>query len=132
VGTVKSGAAFSTGDFNGDGKPDLVAATINGQIVCFQNGGGTFTSSTTTIGTSVGGIAVGDFNGHGALVTQPCPLAMDAVSTPARFIAEVELTMSREPLRHLVYGFQRVRDHTMNRTGPLRPSSATLMEMVAL
>jgi FG-GAP-like repeat/Abnormal spindle-like microcephaly-assoc'd, ASPM-SPD-2-Hydin len=65
VGSVSGPIALSTGDFNGDGKPDLVAATINGQIVCFQNSGGTFTSSTTAIGTTVGGIAVGDFNGDG-------------------------------------------------------------------
>src|SRR5271156_65495 len=48
---------------------------------------------------------------HGALMSQPCQLAMDPVSTPARFIAKVELAMPRKLLRHLVHGFRRVRDH---------------------
>ena len=42
VGGASGPIALCTGDFNGEGKPNLVATTINGQIVCFQNGGGTF------------------------------------------------------------------------------------------
>jgi hypothetical protein len=40
--------------------------------------------------------------GDGALVPEPCQLAMDAISTTARFVAEVQLTMSRKLLHHLV------------------------------
>ena len=80
VGSVSGPIALSTGDFNSDGRPDLVAATNNGQIVCFLNGGGAFTSSTTVIGTSVGGIAVGDFNGDGYLdVAATVPSAEELV-----------------------------------------------------
>jgi hypothetical protein len=60
---------------------------------------------------------------------------MNAVSTTARFIAEVELTMFRKLFRHLLHRFRRVWDHTdePHRSIPaFRPSSATLMEMVAL
>jgi hypothetical protein len=35
---------------------------------------------------------------HGALMSERCQLAMDAVPTPTCFIAEVELTMLEEPL----------------------------------
>jgi hypothetical protein len=50
--------------------------------------------------------------GYGALVPKGRELAMDAISATACFIAEVELTMPGELLRHLAYGFRRVRNHT--------------------
>jgi len=57
---------------------------------------------------------------------------MDAIPTTACFIAEVELTMSDELLGHLGYSFRVFGITPRNLTGPLRPSSATLMDMVAL
>ncbi len=59
--------AVEVGDFNGDGTPDIVAATSNpsGDIYIFLgNGDGTFhfTPSFTVATGSIGKIAVGDFN----------------------------------------------------------------------
>ena len=49
---------------------------------------------------------------HGALVPEARELAMNAVPTAACLVAEVELTMLGELLRHLAYGLRRVRNHT--------------------
>ncbi len=61
------------GDFNGDGKPDVVFpsyATTTGQVaVSLNNGDGTFKAPvlTNVAGTGITTIAVGDFNGDGKL-----------------------------------------------------------------
>jgi hypothetical protein len=58
--------ALATGDFNGDGKPDLAAAGPGGVAVLLGNGNGTFrTGPTLTTNLSPTAIAVGDFNGDG-------------------------------------------------------------------
>jgi hypothetical protein len=48
---------------------------------------------------------------------------MDAIPTTACFIAEVELTVSSELLRHLAYGFRSVRN---NADESHRPAPAVL------
>jgi hypothetical protein len=62
---------LAVGDFNGDGKPDLVITPGNGTIgVALGNGDGTFQQPTGFFGTSILGLSspiVGDFNGDGKL-----------------------------------------------------------------
>jgi parallel beta-helix repeat protein len=82
TGTPQTFAAFGgyyelrAGDFNGDGKLDLVASTIygsssGGEIVgiLLGNGDGTFTAGYSTAAyassASSAGLAIGDFNGDG-------------------------------------------------------------------
>jgi hypothetical protein len=62
----------AVGDFNGDGKPDVVFPNYNtsSQVeVSLNNGNGTFKAPVVTnvAGTGLIGIAVGDFNGDGKL-----------------------------------------------------------------
>ena len=66
--------AVATGDFNGDGKPDLLTLDDNGNTagvgIMLGNGDGTFgavSSITTFACTLEGGIVTGDFNGDGHL-----------------------------------------------------------------
>ena len=66
VGTGPVGQAV--GDFNGDGKADLVVVNqgSNTMSVLLGNGDGTFQPKTDyATGTSPAGVAVGDFNGDG-------------------------------------------------------------------
>ena len=59
------------GDFNGDGRPDIVTPNggTNNVTVLTGNGDGTFTAQApvSTGGTNPGAIAAGDFNGDGKL-----------------------------------------------------------------
>jgi hypothetical protein len=58
------------GDFNGDGKLDIVTTntTDNSLSLLMGNGDGTFQSPQTLhVGTDPTGVAVGDFNGNGKL-----------------------------------------------------------------
>jgi hypothetical protein len=54
---------------------------------------------------------------HHALVPERSELAMNPVPTAARFVAEVELPVLRESLRHLGYIVCRVRNHSQKSHG---------------
>lgn len=58
--------SVSVGDLNGDGKPDIVAATPSGFSVLLGNGDGTFqTQVAHEVVQAVGQATIGDFNGDG-------------------------------------------------------------------
>jgi hypothetical protein len=64
-------SAVAVGDFNGDGKPDIVVANsgvaMSGDSVgvLLNNGNGTFAAQTYTVGGSPTSVAIGDFNRDG-------------------------------------------------------------------
>src|ERR1017187_8611001 len=68
--TGKAPESLVTGDFNGDGLPDVVTTNFNANTVTvlLSNGDGTFTNkSTPVVGNGPTGPVVGDFNGDGFL-----------------------------------------------------------------
>jgi VCBS repeat-containing protein len=68
VGDFTFPFSVAVGDFNGDGKPDLVVANefSNNVSVLLGNGTGGFTGPTNfTAGSGPASVAVGDFNGDG-------------------------------------------------------------------
>jgi hypothetical protein len=68
-GYSSSGVSLAAGDFDGDGKLDLVAisgATVDNVAVLIGNGDGTFRSPTFyTVGDYAASVAIADFNGDG-------------------------------------------------------------------
>src|SRR5215469_13626756 len=68
--TGSNPAAIAVGDFNGDGKADLVVvnSSANTVSVLLGNGDGTFSAKNDfATGTTPVGVAVGDLNGDGKL-----------------------------------------------------------------
>jgi len=70
VATGSGPTAMATGDFNGDGKPDVIVASGNGSYtVLLGQGNGAFTATTYSVSSLLSGspvqLAVGDFNGDG-------------------------------------------------------------------
>lgn len=65
--TISGANFYALADFNGDGKPDILAVGGSTIYVLLNNGDGTFAAPVSTaINTSApGAIAVGDFNGDG-------------------------------------------------------------------
>jgi hypothetical protein len=67
---IVTGAIFT--DVNGDGRPDLVAASSPGSLTVFLNTGGTLQEATRRVGLVSGtglwtGVAAGDFDGDGRM-----------------------------------------------------------------
>jgi hypothetical protein len=65
--------SLAVGDFNGDGKLDLIWSAANGPSVLLGHGDGTFTTSAVSVlpafvgSNGLFGVVVGDFNGDGKL-----------------------------------------------------------------
>ncbi len=57
--------SIATGDFNNDGKLDIVVVTDNGFAVALGNGDGTFQAAVSYADTSSAAVAVADFNRDG-------------------------------------------------------------------
>jgi hypothetical protein len=68
VGGQNSGNLIATGDFNGDGKPDVVLVSSTTLYILLGKGDGTFQPAVSTIlGASLDSVAVADFDGDGKL-----------------------------------------------------------------
>ena len=65
-GTTSTNVEFATADLNGDGLTDVVGLDANLNLVsALGRGDGTFSSTYTVAGSSLGSLATGDFNGDG-------------------------------------------------------------------
>jgi hypothetical protein len=68
IGESAAGSPLAVGDFNGDGKLDIVAANGSAVVVFLGNGDGTFQAAIDSASPLIPiGIAVGDFNEDGNL-----------------------------------------------------------------
>ena len=63
--TIDQGRLVAPGDFNADGRQDLVVGSPNGVSVLLGHGDGTFEPEIRTPGNPVSAIAVGDYDGDG-------------------------------------------------------------------
>jgi hypothetical protein len=67
IGTNSVGSPLAVGDFNGDGKLDVVAASDSDLVIFLGKGNGTFKTPQMTAFYGAQAIAVGDFNQDGKL-----------------------------------------------------------------
>jgi hypothetical protein len=98
--------ASAFGDFNGDGKPDIVtmsASGVNAVRLYLGNGDGTFTSTPDTpfasgyVGTT--SLAVGDFNGDGKL---DVVVIGNGLTQAFCWVMETGHSLRRQPLDRLI------------------------------
>src|SRR3954447_17846297 len=61
------GGALAVGDFNGDGRPDLVVGTVSGLAVMLNSGHTTFGPAVATGIAQPAPVAIADFNRDGKL-----------------------------------------------------------------
>lgn len=74
--------SIAVGDFNGDGRPDLIVACGGGLSILFGNGDGTFQAAVNQTGPT-GTLFVADFNGDGRAdlaISSPVPSVWPPVS----------------------------------------------------
>src|SRR5262249_39638285 len=108
------------GDFNGDGKLDVVTRATNGVAVLLNNGNGTLAPPTTfATDRSVESVAVGGFNGDGKLDLVPADYTAGLGSSMSVLMGNGDGTFqpARNPLPGLSPAFVAAGD--FNRDGKL-------------
>jgi hypothetical protein len=106
------------GDFNGDGKLDVVTRATNGVAVLLNNGNGTFAAPTTfaTAGNPQS-VAVGDFNGDGKLDLVTANYTTGVGASMSVLLGNGDGTF--QPARNLVSPFGLAEVGDFNRDGKL-------------
>lgn len=106
VPDISAPSAVAIGDFNGDGKPDIIATDEIGDTVSvlLNQGGAVFaTAIVTDTGSSPEAVAVGDFNGDGKLDAATADNLDDTVTVligtgDGHFAAGVPISVGIAPL----------------------------------
>lgn len=85
--------SVATGDFDGDGRPDVAMAHSDGNILLLLNTGSSFTQGSIRAPRGVGKIASGDFNGDGRI-----DLAFEDRDSGAGLAVLLNLTSGWQPV----------------------------------